>query len=101
MAEQELFRQFDRLRKGKTTVFVSHRLSSAVTADKIILLKDGEVAETGTHAELMAKKGEYYTLFTTQAKRYLSPDDAESPEDLVPPEDTELPDDAESPDDLT
>ncbi len=72
MAEQELFRQFDQLRKGKTTVFVSHRLSSATTADKIILLKDGEIAETGTHAELMAKKGEYYTLFSTQAKRYLS-----------------------------
>ncbi len=74
MAEQEIYNQFDTLRKDKTTLFVSHRLSSATTADKIIVLKYGEIIEIGRHDELMAKKGEYYTLFSTQAKRYLGED---------------------------
>jgi ABC-type multidrug transport system fused ATPase/permease subunit len=74
MAEQEIYNQFDELRKDKTTLFVSHRLSSATTADKIIVLKYGEIIEMGRHNELMAKKGEYYTLFSTQAKRYLGDD---------------------------
>ena len=56
------------------TIFVSHRLSSATVADKIIVLKNGEVVELGSHGELMANKGEYYTLFTTQAKYYVTTD---------------------------
>ncbi|MBO5701557.1 MAG: ABC transporter ATP-binding protein [Clostridia bacterium] len=71
MAEQEIFNQFDTLREGKTTIFVSHRLSSAVIASKILVLEYGELIEEGNHHELMAKKGKYYDLFTTQAKRYL------------------------------
>lgn len=74
IAEQEIYNQFDELRKDKTTLFVSHRLSSATTADKIIVLKYGEIIEIGRHDELMAKRGEYYTLFSTQAKRYLGED---------------------------
>ena len=83
IAEQEIFNQFDELRGGKTSLFVSHRLSSATTADKIIVLKDGQLIEEGDHAELMRAKGEYYTLFSTQAKRYITPpDDYEAnPED--------------------
>ncbi len=72
MAEQEIFNQFDRLRKDKTTIFVSHRLSSATSANKIIVLKYGEIVEIGDHRTLMAQGGEYYTLFSTQAKRYIS-----------------------------
>ncbi len=71
MAEQEIFNQFDTLREGKTTIFVSHRLSSAVIATKILVLEYGELIEEGNHSELMAKHGKYYNLFTTQAKRYL------------------------------
>ncbi len=71
MAEQEIFNQFDNLREGKTTIFVSHRLSSAVIATKILVLEYGQLIEEGNHHELMAKKGKYYDLFTTQAKRYL------------------------------
>ncbi len=82
MAEQEIFNQFDALRGDKTSIFVSHRLSSATTADKIIVLKDGMLIEEGTHAELMRAQGEYYTLFSTQAKRYITPVDdyEENPE---------------------
>lgn len=71
MAEQEIFNQFDELRKDKTTIFVSHRLSSATVASKIVVLEYGELVEEGTHKELMAKKGRYYELFTTQASRYI------------------------------
>ena len=71
MAEQEIFNQFDRLRADKTTIFVSHRLSSATVADQIVVLGRGGVLENGTHAELMERRGAYYELFTTQAKRYM------------------------------
>ncbi len=71
LAEQEIYRQFDELRKDKTTIFVSHRLSSATSADKIIVLDGGELVEEGRHGELMAKGGRYFELFTTQAKHYV------------------------------
>ena len=70
IAEQEVFREFSELSKEKITIFVSHRLSSAVTASKIIVIDGKTVAEEGTHEELMARKGKYYALFSTQAKRY-------------------------------
>ena len=71
IAEQEIYNQFDELRKDKTTIFVSHRLSSATTADIIFVLDNGELTECGSHAELIKKGGLYYKLFTTQAGRYL------------------------------
>ncbi|MBQ7171878.1 MAG: ABC transporter ATP-binding protein [Clostridia bacterium] len=70
LAEQEIFNKFDALRSGKTTLFVSHRLSSAVSADQIIVISGGRVAEEGTHAELMDRRGIYYKMFLAQAKKY-------------------------------
>jgi len=55
-------------------VFVSHRLSSATTANKIIVLENGKIVEMGDHTTLMHNRGHYYTLFSTQASRYLSED---------------------------
>lgn len=72
IAEQEIFNEFDALSKDKTTIFVSHRLSSATRASKIIVLEYGKLIEEGNHAELMALGGRYCELFTTQAKRYIS-----------------------------
>lgn len=72
LAEQEIFNQFARLGENKITVFVSHRLSSATTAQQIVVLNYGKVVECGTHAELMALRKKYYELFSTQAKRYTS-----------------------------
>ncbi len=72
IAEQEIFNQFDMLRADKTTIFVSHRLSSATVASKILVLEYGEIIEEGNHSQLMNKHGRYWELFTTQAKRYLT-----------------------------
>ncbi len=85
MAEQEIFNQFETLRKDKTTFFVSHRLSSATTASKIIVLEYGELIEVGNHSELMKKRGRYYELFSTQAKRYVSKDLFDGPPPPPPP----------------
>ena len=87
MAEQEIFNQFDRLRADKTTIFVSHRLSSATVASKIAVLEYGKLIEEGDHRQLMAMRGRYYELFSTQAKRYITEGEAvleEVPEDIRP-----------------
>ena len=72
IAEQEIYSQFDNLRRDKTTIFVSHRLSSATVADKILVIEDGRLIEQGRHAELMKLGGKYAKLFSTQAKRYMT-----------------------------
>jgi ABC-type multidrug transport system fused ATPase/permease subunit len=71
LAEQEVFRRFDELRGNKTSIFVSHRLSSATVASKIVVLENGRLIEEGSHAELMRQNGKYALLFRTQAERYL------------------------------
>ena len=70
LAEQEIFNQFDALRHNKTTIFVSHRLSSATMAHQVVVLENGCIIENGTHIQLMEQQGKYYQLFSTQAKRY-------------------------------
>lgn len=72
LAEQQIFNQFDSLSDYKTTIFVSHRLSSATRANVIIVLENGEITEMGTHQELMALNGKYHELFTAQAERYIT-----------------------------
>ena len=72
VAEQEIFKKFEELSKGKLSIFISHRLSSATAADNIVVLENGKICEAGSHTELMEKKGEYYKLFSTQAQRYIS-----------------------------
>ena len=71
IAEQEIYSQFDNLRRDKTTIFVSHRLSSATVADKILVVENGCLVEQGNHSELMKLGGKYAELFTAQAKRYM------------------------------
>jgi len=72
IAEQEIYNEFDALSKNKTTIFVSHRLSSATKASKILVLEYGKLIEEGNHETLMAAGGRYCELFTTQASRYMS-----------------------------
>ncbi len=54
------------LTAGRTVIFVTHRLRSIVRADRIYLLQEGEVAEFGSHDELLARRGIYYRLWQTQ-----------------------------------
>ena len=74
IAEEEVYRRFATLSENKLTLLVSHRLSCAVTATRILVLSGGTLAESGTHRELMEKGGIYYHLFSTQAKHYLPED---------------------------
>ena len=55
--------------KGRTVLYVTHRLSSIINADMIVLMGSGEVIEVGTHENLLLKKGAYYSLFTQQAAK--------------------------------
>ena len=70
IAEQAVFDRYSELSRGKISVFVSHKLSSAVSATKIVVLDGGRVAEIGSHEELMKQHGKYFSLFTIQAQRY-------------------------------
>ncbi len=71
-AENEVYNLFSGIMKSKTSVFISHRLSSVAFCDKVLLLEDGEVREYGTHSELMGLKDKYFEMFTLQAKYYKS-----------------------------
>lgn len=69
-AEVEIYRQFEQVAKGKTVIFISHRLGVARLADRIIVLKNGRVEEQGTHDELIQRKGQYAKMFQLQAQWY-------------------------------
>lgn len=71
IAESDIYRKYHELSRGKSSVFISHRLASTRFCDRIILLKDGKVAEEGTHEELMALGGFYAELFRIQSKYYV------------------------------
>ncbi|MBP5465697.1 MAG: ATP-binding cassette domain-containing protein, partial [Treponema sp.] len=70
LAEYNMYNNMMRLSEGRGVVFISHRLSSARMADKIYMMKNGEVVESGTHDELMELKKEYYDMFMLQAENY-------------------------------
>jgi len=59
----------DNARIGRTTIVIAHRLSTIQNADKIAVIRHGHVTETGTHEELLAKKGFYHKLQTIQELR--------------------------------
>lgn len=69
-AEHEVFQQFKLLTKGRTSIIISHRLSTVRMADRIFVLENGRLTETGSHDELMTSGGAYAELFETQASAY-------------------------------
>ncbi len=70
ISESQIYFEFEKLMDGKTTIFISHRLSSTKLADEIMVLGDGRIVEQGTHQELMKQKGQYFTMFEAQRRWY-------------------------------
>jgi ATP-binding cassette subfamily B protein len=64
--ERQVFLNLKEVFKDHTVFFITHRLASIKSADIIVMMDKGTVAEEGTHEELMAKKGLYYTLYKQQ-----------------------------------
>ena len=72
IAEYEMYKNMTEACENCGMIFISHRLSSAVMADRIYMLENGEVIEVGTHGELMAKNGKYADMFRKQAENYVA-----------------------------
>lgn len=70
IAENALYLQYEELTRGKTSVYISHRFASTRFCDRIILLEDGVIKESGSHEELMEKNGRYAEMFGVQSQYY-------------------------------
>jgi len=71
IAESKMYDNMFRACRDKTVIFISHRLSSATMADRIYLFEQGEILESGTHSELLAKGGRYADMWHKQAEKYV------------------------------
>lgn len=69
-AEYDIYKRFNNLASGKTTIYISHRLSSTRFCDKIAVFSCGKIIEYGSHNELLKKNGTYTQLFNMQAQFY-------------------------------
>ena len=70
LAEQQIYQKYMEMVKGRTSVFISHRLASTRFCDRILLLEGGTIIEQGTHDELIRQNGRYAQLFEIQGKYY-------------------------------
>ena len=77
IAEYELFKNIMKEGKDHTMLFISHRLSSVKSCDKVFMLENGHLIEEGSHEELMAHKGSYAKMYEKQAMNYLALDNVE------------------------
>ena len=71
-SEKYVQRGIDNLKQGRTTMIIAHRLSTIENSDKILVMKDGKIVEQGTHAELLALKGNYANLHSTHKQEELN-----------------------------
>lgn len=70
IAENDIYLKYNEMTKGKTSVFISHRLASTRFCDRILFVQDGKIIEEGTHQQLLDANGEYAKLFHVQARYY-------------------------------
>ncbi len=70
LAENDIYQKYSDMTRGKTSLFISHRLASTRFCDRIVLLSDGAIREEGTHESLLALGGEYARLFAVQSRYY-------------------------------
>ena len=72
ITERALYLKYSELVQNKTSVFISHRLSSTKFCDRIILLDNGKIVESGTHQELISLGGKYKSMYDVSSKYYSS-----------------------------
>jgi len=70
LAEAEIFKKYIAMTEGKTVIMVTHRISVASLADRVVVFRDGEIVEDGFHDDLLSNNGEYARLYSTQAQWY-------------------------------
>lgn len=71
MTEYDIYHRFNELVGAKTTIYISHRLSSCLFCDRIAVFKDGQIVELGTHDDLMKEGGLYQEMYQAQAQYYI------------------------------
>ena len=74
ISESQLYERFNNIICNKTAIYISHRLASAKFCDNIVVFKEGQIVESGTHSDLMAIGGVYNEMFSKQAEYYVEAD---------------------------
>ncbi len=72
ISEAQIYEGFHEMVKGKTSIYISHRMSSCRFCDDIVVFDDGKIVERGSHEELLAKEGQYSQMWNAQAKYYVT-----------------------------
>ena len=75
ISEKKIQDAIDPIIKSKTSILIAHRLSTILAADEILVVKDGMIAERGSHKELLAREGVYRELYETQFSKALLEED--------------------------
>ncbi|UUX34248.1 ABC transporter ATP-binding protein [Fundicoccus culcitae] len=84
LSEHEVYQDYLHFSENKLSLFISHRLASTRFCDRIIYLRDGAIVEVGSHDQLIALKGQYYTLYEAQAHYYRDNiDDSQAGEEVI------------------
>ncbi len=85
-SEVKVERALDRLLEGRTAILIAHRLTTAMRADRIVVVDNGRIVEVGSHADLVAAQGRYAEMFETWSKQY----DADGHEPVLVPQATSI-----------
>ena len=70
ISEKKIFHQLYELSDDKAFILITHQLSNTISANKILVLENGQIIECGSHSELMEHNGKYAYMFRLQAQRY-------------------------------